>query len=244
MGHTAKPTRHNRTITVDFQDETTYFQLLGDTQAFVEFVLAFLLSLGFQLLHKTSCSEGGSLTRHSHYARVRLGGLTIWRMQCTSCKAVFTVLPHFVLRYRRMSPDVARHALIATHGGLSLEWCATIYNISPMALYHFICALGQHSLVTVLVKCRLALPVYILADEKHSRCLTNRVYLPTIVSGRVIWHLSYTESKSAAAFTASYGEFQCMASQMDPLYQVKGALTDGFDSTASSMRTLPTARSQ
>src|SRR6267378_1765023 len=111
MGHTAKPTRHNRTITVDFQDETTYCQLLGDTQAFVEFVRAFLLSLGFQLLHKTSCSEGGSLTRHSHYARVRLGGLTIWRMPCTRCKAVFTVLPHFVLRYRTMKPDVARHAL-------------------------------------------------------------------------------------------------------------------------------------
>ena len=88
MGQAAKPTRHNRTITVDFQDEATYFQLLGDTQAFVEFVLAFLLSLGFQLLHKASCSEGGSLTRHSHYARVRLGGLTIWRVQCTTCKAV------------------------------------------------------------------------------------------------------------------------------------------------------------
>ena len=88
MGQAAKPTRHNRTITVDFQDEATYFQLLGDTQAFVEFVLAFLLSLGFQLLHKASCSEGGSLTRHSHYARVRLGGLTIWRVQCTICKAV------------------------------------------------------------------------------------------------------------------------------------------------------------
>jgi hypothetical protein len=31
-----------------------------------------------------------------------------------------------------MSPDVARQALIATHGGLSLEWCATICHISPM----------------------------------------------------------------------------------------------------------------
>ena len=77
MGQTAKPTRHNRTITVDFHDETTYFALVGDSKAFVEFVLAFLLSLGFQLLHKASCSEGGRLTRHSHYARVRLGGLTI-----------------------------------------------------------------------------------------------------------------------------------------------------------------------
>jgi hypothetical protein len=243
MGQTAKVTRKNRTITVDFHNEATYDQLLDDTKAFVEFVLAFLLALGFQLLHKASCSEGGGLTRHSHYARVRLGGLTIWRIQCTTCKAVFTVLPHFVLRYRKMRPDVARDALIATHGGLSLEWSATICHISPMALYRLICALGQHSLVTVLVKCRLPLPAYILADEKHSRCLTERVYLPTIVSGRVIWHLGYSDSKSAAAFTASYGQFQQTALEHEPSYQVKGALTDGFDSTVSSMRTLfPGAR--
>src|SRR5215831_17930729 len=128
-----------------------------------------------------------------------------WRIQCTSCQAVFTVLPHFALRYRRMSPEVARQALIATHGGLSLEWCATICHISPMALYRLLCALGQHSLVTVLVKCHVSLPTSILADEKHGRCLTDRVYLPTIVSGRVIWHLGYSDAKSAAAFTASYG---------------------------------------
>ena len=54
-GTSCQSARHNRTITVDFQDEATYFQLLGDTQAFVEFVLAFLLALGFQLLHKASC---------------------------------------------------------------------------------------------------------------------------------------------------------------------------------------------
>ena len=247
MGQTAKVTRKNRTITVDFHDEATYDQLLDDTKAFVEFVLAFLLALGFQLLHKSSCSEGGGLTRHSHYARVRLGGLTIWRIQCTTCKAVFTVLPHFVLRYRTMRPEVARDALLATHGGLSLEWSATICHISPMALYRFICALGQHSLVTVLVRCRLPLPLplplYILADEKHSRCLTERVYLPTIVRGRVLWHLGYSASKSTAAFTESYGGFQRAALEHEPSYQVRGALTDGLDSTVSSMRTLfPGAR--
>src|SRR4029453_1863871 len=243
MAQAAKPTRQNRTITVDFQDEATYFQLLGDTQAFVEFVLAFLLALGFQLLHKASCSEGGSLTRHSHYARVRLGGLTIWRVQCTTCQAVFTVLPHFVLRYRQMRPEVAREALLATHGGLSLEWCATICHLSPMALYRLICALGQHCLVTVLVKCHLPLPRYLLADEKHSKCLTERVYLPTIVSGRVLWHLGYSDAKSAVAFSESYGVFQRAALQHEPSYQVRGALTDGFDSTVQSMRTLfPRAR--
>lgn len=243
MGHNAKPTRHNRTITVDFRDASTYFELLSDGKAFVDFVLACILALGFQLTHKAPCHGSGCLTRHSHYARVRLDGLTIWRIQCTTCKAVFTVLPHFVLRYRKMRPDVARDALIATHGGLSLEWCAVICNISPMALYRLICALGQQSLVDVLTRSGLPLPRYILADEKHSRCLTDRVYLPTIVRGRVLWHLGYSDSKSAAAFTASYGQFQQAALQHEPLYRVQGALTDGFDSTTSSIRTLfPRAR--
>src|SRR5437660_8508126 len=200
MGQAAKLTRENRTITVDFHDETTYIGLLGNSHAFVEFVLAFLLALGLRLLHQASCSEGGGLTRHSHYARVRLGGLTIWRIQCTTCKAVFTVLPHFVLRYRTMRPEVARDALLATHGGLSLAWCAVIGNISPMALSRVICAFGHHNVVTVLTRCGLPLPTSILADEQHSRCLAERVYLPTIVRGRVLWHLGYSASKSAAAF--------------------------------------------
>src|SRR2546430_160735 len=238
MRNTARQTRENRTLTVDFQNEATYFQLLGDRKAFVECVLAFLLALGFQLLHKATCRGGGCLTRHSHYARIRLGGLTIWRIQCTTCRAVFTVLPHFVLRYRQMRPEVARDALLAMHGGLSLELCAVICHISPMALYRLVCAFGQQSLVTVLTRCGLPLPTYFLADEKHSHCLTEKVYLPTIVSGRVIWHLGYTEEASAAAFAQSYQEFQRAALQQEPAYRVRGILTDGFDSTIKSMRML------
>src|ERR671935_740159 len=243
MRNAARQTRTNRTITIDFHNEATYGQFLGDGKAFVECVLAFLLALGFQLAHKATCRGGGSLTRHSHYARLRLGGLTIWRVQCTTCRAVFTVLPHFVLRYRQMRPEVARDALLATHGGLSLELFAVIGHISPMALYRLICALGHQSVVTVLTRCGLPLPIYFLADEKHSHCLREKVYLPTIVHGRVIWHLGYTEDASAVAFTQSYGEFQRAASQQEPLYRVKGVLTDGFDSTTKSMRTLfPGAR--
>jgi hypothetical protein len=243
MRSRARQTHENRTITVDFQNEATYVQLLGDGKAFVELVRAFILSLGFQLKHKATCQGGGCLTRHSHYVRVRLGGVTIWRIQCTTCRAVFTVLPHFVLRYRQMRPEVARDALLATHGGLSLEWCAVICHISPMALYRLVCALGQQSVVTVLTRCGLPLPTYFLADEKHSHCLTAKVYLPTIVTGRVLWHLGYTEEASATAFTQSYGAFQRAASQQAPSYRVKGVLTDGFDSTTKSLRTLlPGAR--
>jgi hypothetical protein len=238
LGKAATQTRHNHTITVDFHDETTYFQLLGNGKAFVECVLAFVLSPGFQLKHQATCSGGGCLTRHSHYVRIRLGGVTIWRLQCTRCKVVFTVLPHFVLRYRQMRPEVARNALLAMHGGLSLERCAVIWHISSMSLHRLVCALGHQSFVMVLTRYGLPLPTYFLADEKHSRCLTDKVYLPTIVTGRVIWHLGYTEDASAAAFTQSYEEFQRAAVHQEPTYQVRGILTDGFDSTTKRMRTL------
>jgi hypothetical protein len=199
--------------------------------------------LGFQLQHKAICSGGGCLTRHSHYVRVRLGGITIWRIQCTTCKAVFTIVPHCVLRYRSMRPEVARDALLATHGGLSLERCAVLYHLSPMALYRLICAFGHHSLVTGLTRCGLPLPVYFLADEKHTHCFTTKTYLPTIVTGRVLWHLGYTTEASATAFTQSYQAFQRAALDQEPTYRVRGVLTDGFDSTTKSMRTLfPGAR--
>ncbi len=95
----------------------------------------------------------------------------------------------------------------------------------------------------MLTRCGLPLPVYFLADEKHSRCLTEKVYLPTMVCGRVIWHVGYTTEASTAAFSASYGEFQRAASRQEPAYRVRGILTDGFDSTTSSLRTLfPGAR--
>ena len=92
MRNTARQTRENRTITIDFQNEATYFQLVNDGKAFVELVMAFILSIGLQLKHKATCRGGGCMTRHSHDLRVRLHGVPLWRLQCTACRAVFTRL--------------------------------------------------------------------------------------------------------------------------------------------------------
>jgi hypothetical protein len=112
-----------------------------------------------------------------------------------------------------------------------------------MALYRLVWALRHQRLVPLLTRCRLPLPTYFLADEKHSHCLTDRVYLPTIVCGRVIWHLGYTEDARAAAFPESYQEFRRVALPHEPAYRVQGILTDGFDRTTKSLHTLfPGAR--
>jgi hypothetical protein len=119
MDTAATPARANRTIIGDFRDEATDFRLIKEGKAFVEFVLAVLLSRGFQLKHQATCRGGGCLTRHSHDVRVLLGGVSIWRLQCTTCRTVVTILPHVGLRSRAMRPAMVRNALLATQGGLS-----------------------------------------------------------------------------------------------------------------------------
>ena len=86
---------------------------------------------------------------------------------------MFTVLPHFVLRYRSMRPDVARDALWATHGGLRVELCAVLYHLSPMALYRLVCALGHQSLVAVLTRGGLPLPA-IAWPTKNTATVSRR----------------------------------------------------------------------
>ncbi|SRR5882724_439612 len=189
MSTAAKPTRENRTITGDFRDEATSCRLIEDGKACVEWVLACLLVLGFQLPHQATGDGGECLTRHAHDRRVRLGGIAIWRLQGTTCTAVCTVLPHVVLRERQRRPEVARDAVLATHGGLSVARCAVLCHSSPMAVYRLVCAFGHPSLVTVLTRCGLPLPGSCLVDEQHRRCLTDKVDVPTIASGRVLWHL-------------------------------------------------------
>ena len=107
-----------------------------------------------------------------------------------------------------------------------------------MAIYRMVCCIGRNGLVKLGTRCHLSLPEYFIADEKHTHCLDKRVYLPTIGCGRVIWHLGYTSSKSVSAFAADYGEFKRVAKALEPSYQVKGILTDGFDSTQKSILKL------
>src|SRR4030095_14810245 len=87
MGKAAKQTRENRTVTVDFRDEATYFQLLGDGKAFLECVLAFLLALAAYPLAAANVSRPlvsrlKSLHQPVVRARIRLSALRSRLLAC------------------------------------------------------------------------------------------------------------------------------------------------------------------
>ncbi len=227
----------NRTIIVDFGNQAQYENIIGNGRAFIELIMAYILSLGFQVLHKNCCSSN-CFTRHSHYARVKCNGITIWRIQCTSCKAVFTVIPSFIMRYFCYPIERVKQALIAYHSGSSLEVCAILHNISAMSLYRIICSLGKYSLCQVLGKAGLTLPKNILADEKHSKCLGEKGYIPLITSGHTTWHIDYVESVEEKVLEDSYKSFDQQVKEVNPQYAPKTVSHDGFRPTANALKNI------
>lgn len=226
-------------ITVDFHDEQSYHNLLDECAKFIAVVTAFLIAVGLKLAHKPGCPGGYSLTRHSHYTRKRLNGLTIYRVQCKLCKAAFTVLPHFVLPYRALSAEDAKRALAAYYRGLSLQAVEDVVGgISDSALYRLVCAQGREGVVEPLLKAGLRLPEDFEADEKHSACEGQKLYLPTVTAGPVVWSLACCDNKSAPALTQGYRVFQQAALAHEPDWQPKGILCDGFESTWQALHAL------
>ena len=60
MRHPTRQTRDNRTITVDFRDDATYYQLLGNGKAFVECVLALSFLLAFSSPTRPAAVRAGA----------------------------------------------------------------------------------------------------------------------------------------------------------------------------------------
>jgi hypothetical protein len=93
-------------------------------------------------------------------------------------------------------------------------------------------------MVRVLSHCGLSLPDYLIADEKFSQCVAEKIYLLTITAGRVIWLLTLCHDKTAQTFTDGYGEFAQAAFDIQANYRPKGLTCDGFDSTRQALHKL------
>ena len=85
--------------------------------------------------HKPGCADTSRYTIHGLRERQVQSWLgpaetiPICRVRCQSCRAVFTVLPSFILRYRRQDADCLGKLLELNLGmGLSQRETATIYS--------------------------------------------------------------------------------------------------------------------
>ncbi len=231
-----KTKRSNNTVTIAFGSIQRYEKIIEDSTLLIEHVKIYIQSIDFELVHRIGCKDNNSLTGFCTYKRKRNENITIWRIQCTCCKKTWSVLPEFVLRYTGLKVFDARNCLYNCYYGASLEVNFNLFEVPAMQQYNYLCAIGRVELVKTLINSALSLPDYIICDEKHSKTEGGKSYLPTIVSGRVLWHLGYTEGLTELELTKNYGEFKENAQKELAKYSPKGILTDGFTSTQNSMK--------
>jgi Domain of unknown function (DUF6431) len=128
----------NRTAIVHFgSTKQDYLNLIEseDHRALIKHLQAPLQAQLTSERHKPDCVDTRHYTLHSVRNRQLQGWLgeqesiPICRARCQSCRVVFTVLPSFILRYRRQDADCLGKLLELNLGmGLSNRETATIYS--------------------------------------------------------------------------------------------------------------------
>ena len=135
---TEKQAHQNRTAIVHFgATKQDYLDLVQseDRKPLIEYLQAPLTAQLSPERHKPCCRDTSRYTIHALRERQVQGWLgpvetiPICRVRCQSCRAVFTVLPSFILRYRRQDADCLGKLLELNLGmGLSNRQTATIYS--------------------------------------------------------------------------------------------------------------------
>ena len=137
----------NRTAVVHFGPTKQDYLTLVESEhhsAYLEYVQPFLENQLPLDLHKDGCTDTSRYTIHSQRSRSLQGWLgpkesiPICRVRCCCCRAVFTVLPSFILRYRRQDADCLGKLLELNLGmGLTERETATIYSwLAPERGWH------------------------------------------------------------------------------------------------------------
>ena len=213
--------------------------------------------------HKAGCPRQLHFTPHSSYSRwaKHFDGskslVTILRVECLDCHAVFSVQPSFIIRYKRYETDATeklmtllfitedsyRMAGISQALGLDRQqagtWAALAASqsqaIQPMALWSLVQWLGQLSPAQLNLALGVEPPQHIIEDEKHVKECGQRTYIPMVYAPKeaLIWWIDYIDNVSEAELTASLDRFKAIS---DRLTHITGATVDGWEAAQNALQ--------
>lgn len=188
--------------------------------------------------HHDGCSDQSHYTVHSQRNRQLQGLLgsketiAICRVRCQTCGAVFTVLPSFILRYRRQDADCVGKILEMNLGmGLTLRETASIYSWmgierawQPSWVWSLVQWLGNLLPVyLLLMRMGLKPPEHLLSDEKFAVLNGKKVYLFLASEQELIWYGKWMGSSDEDCFTETIEAF-CVG--MDDAGRASGHIAD------------------
>ena len=164
--------------------------------------------------------------------------LKLRRIQLLSNAEVYQLRPDFVMPYMIGKTDEVEKGLYLRRYGVPYEALAYVFGRDAMYWYRAEQRLGKFSLVGSTLKDPEQLPVNLVADEKHSWLLGERVYLPTTVARECILGVDIVKSAGTKDLIEGYGSFRTEALNLKPDYQPQTVNTDGWQETQNAWKQL------
>ena len=264
-----KAKRQNRTVILYLgKTLAEYQQMIGTERGIQELIrrveIADSINWGHLAEgHHCGCPRGLHFTHHASYTRwlKHFDGsktlVTIIRVRCLECGAVFTILPSFIVRYKRYETDAIeklmtllfitedsyRMAGVSQAFGIDDEqagtWVALAKAegeaISPMALWGLVQWLGQLSPAQLNLALGVEPPTHIIEDEKHVKECGQKAYVPIVYAPKeaLIWWIDYLDSVSEDALGDSLERFKAISER---LTHITGATVDGWEPTQKALQ--------
>jgi len=264
-----KQKRQNRTVTLYLGNTLAEYEQMITTekgiQALIQRVeIADSLDWGHLADgHYEGCPRGLRFTPHDSYTRWlghfdgRQSLVTIMRVRCLDCGAVFTIQPSFIVRYKRQDTDAIeklmvllfitedsyRMAGVSQALGMDTQqagtWVALEQTrqqaISPTALWGLVQWLGQLSPAQLNLALGVEPPTHIIEDEKHMKECGEKAYVPIVYAPKeaLIWWIDYIDSVSEQALRDSLERFKAISGR---LANVTGATVDGWDPAQQALQ--------
>jgi hypothetical protein len=164
--------------------------------------------------------------------------LMLRRIELKATAGVFLVRPSFLLPSMVGRTEAVAKALSLHHWGVPFDALVSVFGRDARYWYRAEMALGRPAIVGSTVKQPEQLPAHVLADEKHTWALGQEVSVPTTVGGGCLLGATVTETASADALEAAYGEFAQEACALSPTSSPTTVCTDGWEGTQSAWRSL------
>ena len=224
---------YHKTLCFDFISEDYYQDCISNPDKFKSHLNQ--LNQKYPELFPKDFSFGWKLNGFTRVSKKK-GGLIMRRIKIKSDSEVYQVRPSFMMPYNIGKTEEIAKGLDMYQSGSSFESVARIQGKSAMFWYNAYCSLGRNSIISTTIKNSSKLPKHLAADEKHTKCCGQKVYIATTVANGCILGAAVSESAGDKGLLSAYSEFMDEAWQINPDYYPESVNTDGWKATKNAWK--------
>lgn len=225
--------RGQKTICIPIASEAAYGEIVEDRAQFQEY-----LDETIQLHRELFPPQIQDGYRFYGMSYSQKQNLKLRRIQLLRNGEVYQLRPDFIMPYMIGQTDAVEKALYLRRYGVPYTALAYVFGRDAMYWYRAEQSLGKFSLVGTTVKVAEQMPVNLVADEKHSWLLGERVYLPTTVARECILGVDIVQTASTEELTEGDRPFRDEALNLTLDYQPQTVNTDGWQETQTAWKQL------